>query len=218
MAAVSSSKIWSSFSPTWIAKVGSSQKLRLYIRMLDASWHTVDIFKTDSTVLQLKATLQAALGIPLKHLRLCLASKVLDDDFTLAEAKVNNEANIQVLLRLRGGADGEVPQPGDQVDEFGADPRMEWPARLQERYNYELTFLHLQGLRLDVPLIAHTRAVPPPPVDTPTWIGSDVDALSESLNSVQETIAHPLKLMTIRAVMITSKSTSTWTAKSLRSR
>ena len=77
-----------------------------------------------STIADLKRVIARKTAIPTSHMRLNFSGRELnDDDKTLADYSIENNSNIHVLLRIRGGGPGEVYifDESDLAPEFNFD-------------------------------------------------------------------------------------------------
>ena len=80
---------------------------RMVITILTLTLKTIvlSVDPTD-TVEEVKKCVQDAEGIPVSIQKLIFAGKALEDDYTLSDYNIQNEASLHLLLKLRGGGIG----------------------------------------------------------------------------------------------------------------
>ena len=76
--------------------------MQIFIKTLSGKTITLDIEKTDS-VESVKRKIEEKEGIEVGQQRLVFGGKQLEDNYTLGDYNIENDSNIHLVLRLRGG-------------------------------------------------------------------------------------------------------------------
>lgn len=82
--------------------MAQNEQMSIFVKSIDGKTRTIQCSR-NSTIAEIKRSMQEKEGLNPDEQRLIFAGKNLDDDKTLMDYNITNDTTIHLVLRVRGG-------------------------------------------------------------------------------------------------------------------